>query len=134
MVYEGHTRFLPMDHPMRGRDRRQVPSRMTVSDWKEAWDDGKEFSRQGMKGLNVFFELPYWKELLINHLLDPMHCFKNVAVAVWQHICGQKDNYNSRAYLKEVNKLRRYGPHDNGQLPDAPWIQQRREKCIEKGD
>ena len=36
MIYEGHTRFLPMDHPMRGRDLRLVPSRMTVRDWKQA--------------------------------------------------------------------------------------------------
>ena len=32
MVYEGHARFLPMDHPMQGQDRRLVPSKMTVSD------------------------------------------------------------------------------------------------------
>ena len=63
---------------------------MTVSDWKQAWDNGNEFSQQGMKGVNAFYAVPYGEELLINHLLDPMHCFKNVGVDVWQHICGQK--------------------------------------------
>ena len=74
---------------------------MTVHDWKKAWDFGKDFSQQGMKGVNTFYALPYWEELLINHLLNPMHCFNNVAIVVWQHICGQKDNYNSREDLKE---------------------------------
>ena len=69
---------------------------MTMSDWKQAWDFGKDFAQQGIKGVNYFYALPYWEDLLINHLLDPMHCFKNVAVVVWQHMCGQKDNHNSR--------------------------------------
>ncbi|MCO5575117.1 hypothetical protein L7F22_028914 [Adiantum nelumboides] len=83
---------------------------MTVADWKKAWDDARDTTTtrlQGMKGVNAFYALPYWGELLINHLLDPMHCFKNVAVAIWQHICGQKDNHNSRADLKDADVMRR---------------------------
>ena len=84
---------------------------MIVVDWKRAWDNGDGRSLLGMKGMNIFYTLPYWGELLIHHLLDPMHCFKNVAVAIWQHICGHKDNYNSRANLKEVNVMRGCWPH-----------------------
>ena len=61
---------------------------MTVRDWKQAWDVGREFSQQGMKGVNAFYALPYWEDLLINHLLDPMHYFKNFAAVEWQHMCG----------------------------------------------
>ncbi|MCO5577427.1 hypothetical protein L7F22_031259 [Adiantum nelumboides] len=42
IVYEGHTRFLPMDHPMRGRDKMPIPTRMIVANWKKAWDDARD--------------------------------------------------------------------------------------------
>ena len=106
---------------------------MTVADWKRAWDDnGDGTSLPGMKGVNIFYTLPYWGELLIHHLLDPMNCFKNVAVAIWQHICGHKDSYNCRADLKEVNVMRRCWPRENVRLPDAPWILTKEEKSIVK--
>ena len=111
MVYEGHTKYLPMDHHLRGRYQREIPKTMTVADWKTAWDDNDDgASLAGIKGVNIFYTLPYWGELLIHHLLDPMHCFKNVAVAIWQHICGHKDSYNSRADQKEVNIMRQCWP------------------------
>jgi hypothetical protein len=31
----------------------------------------------GMKREFVFYEIPYWKNLKIGHLLNPMHIFKN---------------------------------------------------------
>ena len=46
------------------------------------------------------------EHLLINHLLDPMHCFKNVAVSIWPNIIGQNDNLNSREDLKEAKIMR----------------------------
>ena len=105
---------------------------MIVRDWKQAWDFGKDFAQQGMKGVNAFYALPYWEDLLINHLLDPMHCFKNVAVVVWQHMCGQKDNHNSRVDLKEANTMRRCWPRENESLPDAPWILSKEERSVLK--
>ena len=102
MVYKGDNKFLPMDHHMRGQDQRPIPNRMTVADWKRAWDNGNGAS---LKGVNILYKLPYWGELIIHHLLDPMHCFKNIANAIWQHICGHKDSYNSRVDLKEFNVM-----------------------------
>ena len=81
---------------------------MTVRDWKQAWDFGKDFAQQGMKGVNAFYALPYWEDLVINDLLEPVHSFKYVAVVVWQHMCDKKDNHNSRANLKEANIMWRY--------------------------
>jgi len=40
----------------------------------------------GMKWKSIFYELPYWKDLLISHLLDPMHIFKNVPDSIFRHI------------------------------------------------
>ena len=61
-----------------------------MRDWKQAWESGKEFPQQGMKGVNAFYALTYSEELLINHLLDPMHCFKNVVVVVCGNTCVVK--------------------------------------------
>ena len=30
VVYEGHTKYLPMDHHLRGQDQREIPKTMTV--------------------------------------------------------------------------------------------------------
>jgi hypothetical protein len=32
----------------------------------------------GMKRISVFYEIPYWEDLKIAHLIDSMHIFKNV--------------------------------------------------------
>ena len=61
-----------------------------------------------------------------------MHCFKNIALAIWQYICGHKDRYNSRVDLKEVNFMRPCWPQENVHLPDAPWILNKEEKSIVK--
>ena len=83
MVYKGHTKYLPMDHPMRGTDVRPIPPKMKACNWLKLWIDARQTQVPRMKGLNAFFALPYWEHLLINHLLDPMHCFKNVEMSMW---------------------------------------------------
>ena len=121
-----------MDHPMQEQDQRVNPKRMSMIDWKQAYDDGKEIYQQGLKQVNTFYAPLYSGELLINHLLDPMQCFKKVIVALWQHICGQKDNYNSRRDLKKENIKQRYWFCENNQLLNAPWILRKEEKSIVK--
>jgi hypothetical protein len=44
----------------------------------EFFDTYVEKMHIGMKMKYVFYELPYWENLKIGHLLDPMHIFKNV--------------------------------------------------------
>ena len=61
-----------------------------------------------------------------------MHCFKNVAVRIWQHITGQKDKINSREDLKEANVMRKMWPREIGSLPDAPWILSKEERRVVK--
>lgn len=52
---------------------------------------------EGMKRKSIFYELPYWKDLLISHLLDPMHIFKNVPDSIFLHIEGkEKDTLSLR--------------------------------------
>ena len=85
-----------------------------------------------MKGINAFYALPYWVNLLINHFLDPMHCFKNVVVSMWHHITGQKDNLNSREDLKERKIMHRMWPRRNGLPSNAPWILNKEERKVVK--
>ena len=83
MVYKGHTKYLPMDHPMHGTDVRPIPPRLRACNWLKLWIDAGQTKVARMEGLNVFYALPYWGHLLINHILNPMHCFKNVVVSIW---------------------------------------------------
>ena len=59
MVYEGHTNYLPMDHPMRGKDVRPIPPKMRAYNWLNLWRDAGQTQVVGMKGLNAFYALPY---------------------------------------------------------------------------
>ena len=132
MVYKGHTKYLPTDHSMHGIGVRSIPPRMRACDWLKLWTNAGQIEVAGMKGLNAFYALPYLEHLLINHLLDLMHYFKNVAVSVWQHITGQKDNINSKENLKEANIMRKMWPCENGSLQEAPWILSKEERIVVK--
>ena len=59
MVYEVHTKYLPMDHPMRGTDVRPTPPRMRACDWLKLWTNARQTKVARMKGLNAFYALPY---------------------------------------------------------------------------
>ncbi|MCO5587597.1 hypothetical protein L7F22_041546 [Adiantum nelumboides] len=64
----------------------------------------------GMKRFSILYELPYWTSLRINHLLDPMHIFKNVGSLLWDHITGRKDSHGARADLQEVGIMEELWP------------------------
>ena len=46
----------------------------------------------GMKRKSIFYNLPYWEHLKINHLLDLMHTFSNVSYYLWRHISSKKSD------------------------------------------
>jgi hypothetical protein len=74
--------------------------------------------------LSIFFELPYKEDLKINHLLDPMHIFKNVATTVWEHLMGIRDSLAIDMDLQCYGKMPSAWPvkRKNGQviIPRAP--------------
>lgn len=80
----------------------------------------------GMKRFSIRFELPYWTSLLINHLLDPMHIFKNVGSLMWDHISGAKDTHGAREDLQEVGIMEVLWAQTrlDGRitLTKAPWV------------
>ena len=108
----------------------------------KGWEDMKLWYHEGlpdgMKRFSILFELPYWTSFLINHLLYPMHIFKNVGSLLWDHISGVKDTHGARADLQEVGIMEELWPQTrlDGRimLPKAPWVlskvKEHREKHI----
>ncbi|KAL3688515.1 hypothetical protein R1sor_014824 [Riccia sorocarpa] len=90
--------------------------------------------RARLKRWSILHRLPYWKDLLIQHLLDPMHIEANVTKSLIKRIFGEKDGKPARRACEE------FGVHpeawiqvsDGGieSLPSAPWILTTEERKI----
>ena len=81
----------------------------------------------GMKRKSIFYELPYWKDLLIAHLLDHMHIFKNVPDSIFQHISGkEKDTMSSRRDISlshtKFDRKHLWPNRENETYAEDPWI------------
>ena len=87
-----------------------------------------------MKQLSIFHDLPCWGHLQINQLLDPMHIFKNVGVALGAHLVGDRDLLGACEDLSVVDKMHlQVGPRGRVVLK-APWIFSKCEEEIMKSD
>lgn len=99
---------------------------MTAKDWHLMKQRHHEGFPPGMKRFSILYELPYWTSLRINHLLDPMHIFKNVGSLLWDHITGRKDSHGARADLQDVGIMEELWPVTTADgritLPKAPWV------------
>ncbi|MBV8802557.1 MAG: DUF4218 domain-containing protein [Gammaproteobacteria bacterium] len=132
ICFMGHRRYLPKDHHWRKSKKFNgkvecggPPIEMTGDDilsqlaklpeMKFGKSLAKKKRKRGHEELNwtkksIFFELPYWKELKIRHILDVMHIEKNV----FDNILGtllsiegkNKDNEKARKDL-EAMKIRK---------------------------
>jgi hypothetical protein len=75
--------------------------------------------------LSIFFRLPYWCDLKVNHLLDPMHIFKNVTSSIFDHLIGSKDSLAIREDLQSIGRLKEAWPikktNSNVTFKRAPW-------------
>lgn len=76
----------------------------------------------------------FWQDLLIRHVLDPMHCEKNICENVMKTIWGVRDTLKARLDLKEAN-IRQYLHPLPGRkpgsvvLPTAPYVLSKEEKA-----
>jgi hypothetical protein len=87
---------------------------------------------EGMKKKSIFYELPYWKDLLISHLLNPMHIFKNVADSIFQHISEKdKETLSSRRDISlsrtKFDRKHLWPNRENKTYAQAPWILKNKE-------
>jgi len=87
---------------------------------------------EGMKRKSIFYKLPYLRDILISHLLDPMHIFKNVPNSVFRHIEGRKkDNLSSRRDIAlshtKFDKKHLWPNRENEKNVESPWILKKKE-------
>ncbi|XP_070004473.1 uncharacterized protein [Nicotiana sylvestris] len=126
LCYMGHRRFLPMDHPWR-KNRRLfdgkiemgvAPNPLTGDEALEQLQSlrnvtyGKGQKRNvpndayNWRKKSIFFELPYWKTLMLRHNLDVMHIKRNVSdniVSTVMNMAGKtKDTVKSRYDLVDL--------------------------------
>jgi hypothetical protein len=115
-VYDNFKKFLPMENRLRyvGRSSKEhcteePPKRKTMKDWGNEWDAAEGNTVKGMKWKSSFFLLPYWTELKIHHLLDPMHIFKNVSSSIWRHVTRRKDKMQRGRIYKYLEQNLKHG-------------------------
>ncbi|XP_019255076.1 PREDICTED: uncharacterized protein LOC109233657 [Nicotiana attenuata] len=157
LCYMGHRCFLPLDHPWH-KNRRLFDGKVEkgVAPNPLTGDDvlmqlqglgnvtfGKGQKRKcnapnnayNWKKKSIFFELPYWKTLLLRHNLDMMHIEKNVShniLSTVMNVVGKtKDTLKSRYDLVDLGTRQGLHPiHDrnNVLLPAACYALSPEEK------
>ena len=148
--FDCHRRFLPINHPYR-RNKKLFRSKRVVRDTAPPYLSGEEIEKDidyygGLstvsKGGNwhtppnmpdgygtqhnwhkksIFWELPYWKDLLLRHNLDVMHIEKNFfdnIINTLLNVPGKtKDNKNSRLDLPGLCSRIELHIRNDGRIP-----------------
>ncbi|KAL3697415.1 hypothetical protein R1sor_011491 [Riccia sorocarpa] len=117
-VYMSYSTFLPMDDPLRGtrakRNTTEPPIPLDMYWWEQRWRDVEEgripAERAGRKRWSILHRLPYWNDLMIQHLLDPMHIEANVTKSLIKRIFGEKDGKPARRACEE------FGVHPEAEI------------------
>ena len=149
--YMGHRRFLKTNHRFRHDKRsfngkaelRLAPTRLSGVDVLQQLEQlepiilGRSLKRKrenvthqhNWKKKSIFFQLPYWKTLLLRHNLDIMHIEKSVCdsiIGTLLNIEGKtKDNLNSRLDLQAMGIRKQLHPIEMGNkfiLPTACYL------------
>ena len=157
--FDCHRRFLPSDHLFRsnktdwykGRNaRNQGPPRVYSGieilhgldsiGMKKITEIGAEVANKaagknsGWKKRNIFWDLPYWGDLLNRHNLDVMHIEKNVFDNVFNTVLNvpnqTKDNLKARYYIKEICRLPELEPDEDGHYAKAKYMLSTEEKKL----
>lgn len=158
--FMGQWRFLSCDHPWRRnktafdgqQELRPHPTRMTgeeVLHQLESLEDipfgktqpnrkvGIECVTGNWKKRSVFFQLPYWKYLLLPHNLDVMHIEKNVGdnlIGILLGVVGKNnDNLKARLDMKAMGIRSSLHPVERGSkmlLPPACYSLSKEQKTM----
>ena len=159
LCYMGHCRFLLVDHPWRRNRRafdgeienRPAPKELTGDEALQQLEGvgnitlgkGQKRKRDRLATHNwtkrsIFFELPYWKTLMLRHNLDVMHIERNVSDNVLGTIMNMtgktKDTLKSRLDLVDLGIRERLHPQVDGNnvnnmlIPAASYVLSSTEK------
>ena len=135
VVYEGHEKYFYANNPKCQNVIAAKPKVWGAKEWYQHWKNHagtKKNKVLRMKCLNCFHELPYWHKLLVTHLLDPMHIFKNVIKILWEHIMGKRDSLGARKDLETMQSMSNLWVDEHGKLPATPWVLNKKEQEIVK--
>ena len=82
---------------------------------------------RGMNTKSIFYDLCYWKDLLICRVLDPMNILKNVTYSIYRHISDKdKDTLSSRRDIAlsrtKFDRRHLWPNRENETYAEAPWI------------
>lgn len=85
-----------------------------------------------MNRLSIFYTLEYWNELLVKHLMDPMHIVKNVASSLYRYTTKKEvDTDAMRNDLKYIQKMRSlwitYSQNGRKEVSMATWLMKKDE-------
>ncbi|KAL3700181.1 hypothetical protein R1sor_018203 [Riccia sorocarpa] len=145
-VYISYSTYLPMDDPLRGtraeRNTVEPPIPLDMYWWEQRWRDVEEghipVERAGLKrwtSLTILEgNIQFFLDLMIQHLLDPMHIKANVTKSLIKRIFGEKDGKPARRACEKFGVHPEVWIHvsDGGieTLPPAPWILTMEERKI----
>ncbi|XP_060170527.1 uncharacterized protein LOC132601465 [Lycium barbarum] len=146
--FMGHRCYLPVSHKWRndeksfdGTKEKRLPPKMhsgieilnQVQDLKglQLTNDPKkrkkishENRKDNWNKKSIFFELPYWKSLLLRHNLDVMHIEKNICdniMGTIMNVKGKtKDTVKTRLDLQEMNIRPELHPIQRGEKVEVP--------------
>ncbi|CAL8099280.1 unnamed protein product [Prunus armeniaca] len=140
ICYIGHRKWLSINHPYR-RQRAAFngkpeygtsPEPLTGEEVLHIVEDG---DRVCWKKKSIFFDLEYWKYLLVRHVLDVMHIEKNVCdniIGTLLEIPGKnKDGIAARLDLLNMRVKTDLQPEyreRRTRLPPGPWNLSRADK------
>ncbi|XP_015159688.1 uncharacterized protein [Solanum tuberosum] len=150
--YMGQKRYLPLNHIWRNDkvsldntvEHRLPPEMLSGDDLLDqvADLDGLPLTKDPRKKIkishkkrgdnwnktSIFFDVPYWKTLLLRHNLDVMHIEKNICDNILGTILDikgkTKDTLSTRMDLQEINIRKKLHPIQNGdefELPAASY-------------
>jgi len=149
--YMGHRRFLPIDHKWRKNkvsfnnktEYREAPQPLTGEQVLQHYDsfDQVTFGPESRKRKqrdeekrwhnwrkkSIFFQLPYWKKLLIRHNLDVMHIEKNICESILGTLLDiegkSKDNEEARLDMQHLGiRMDQHPEHENGKFTLPPAL------------
>ncbi|CAE5962935.1 unnamed protein product [Arabidopsis arenosa] len=84
--------------------------------------------------MSIFFQLAYWKDLLVSHNIDVMHVEKNVSdalLSILMHNGKSKDGLKARKYLEDIGIRSNLHTQKRGKrtyLPSAAYWLSKEEK------
>ena len=160
--YMGHHRFLPSEHKWRRNkvsfnnkmENRESPKPLTGKQVLQQYESfeqvnfGPNKSRKrkqhdeeqrwhNWRKKSIFFQLPYWKDLLIRHNLDVMHVEKNICESILGTLLDiegkSKDSEKARLDMQHLGIRKDQHPMlENGKytLPPALYSLEKEDKKL----